>query len=99
MNWYKCSDGTKVPKSLVDRNIRDAKAKKLELFLEEHGYYFCQMCERSDCLPITCSHIESVDSCQKNGHTEKSWDLDNIWLLGLKCHAKYDSNYIMNPKL
>ena len=92
MNSYYCSDGTRVYKDQLDRNVRDCKAKKLSLFLNEHGFFYCEACGRSDCLPITCAHLESVNSCQQNRHAEKAWDLDNIRLMCLKCHAKYDKN-------
>ena len=94
MSWYKMSDGSKISKRQIDINVRNAKAKKLSLFLEEHGYYYCEQCGKSNCIPITCAHIESVDSCQKNSRSEKAWDLDNIKLMGIKCHAEYDKNNV-----
>ena len=76
--------------------IRKAKAKKLEQQFEQFGYNFCEECRRNDDLPIDVSHIESVDSCQKNGYAEKAWDLNNLRILGRICHRKHDKTYIGN---
>lgn len=98
MNTYKTSTGERVPKSTVDYRIRKAKQEKLDSFLKEHGYYFCEDCKRNDCVPIDCSHDISVDLCQKMGKTELAWDVNNITLRGRKCHKKYDKTQIGTSK-
>lgn len=90
MNKYTLSNGLKIDKSAIDRNIRKAKEQKLAEHYDEYGQYVCTKCNRNDCIPITVSHIESVDSCQKNGRAEKAWDTNNMQILGMKCHKKYD---------
>jgi hypothetical protein len=90
MNHFTTSDGQLISKPQIDRNIRKAKVKVLELQLEKFGYNFCSHCRRNDCLPLDCAHIESVDSCQKNGYCEKAWDIDNIVILGRGCHQEHD---------
>ena len=90
MNTYRTSSGEKIPKSIIDRRVYNAKKLKLEIQREEHGYNFCEECKQNDCKPIDCSHIISVDECQKTGQSEKAWDLNNIRILGRDCHKKYD---------
>lgn len=93
MGKYSCSDGTKVSQDQIDRKIRKAKAKKLQIFLEKNGYIYCEECKRNDCKPVDCSHDVSVKECKETGKTELAWDVDNITLRGRACHAKYDKNY------
>ena len=90
MNSYKCSDGTRVPKSIIDRKVRFAKQTKLRQFFDEHGYYFCEECKVSTGTYIDCSHDISVDQCQKQGRTELAWDVNNITLRCRECHVKHD---------
>lgn len=90
MNKYTLSNGLKIEKAQIDRNIRKAKEQKLAQHFEEYNTFVCTKCFRNDCVPIDCSHIESTDSCQKNGHTEKAWDLDNLQIIGRRCHQKHD---------
>lgn len=94
MSHYRCSDGSKVSKAAIDANVRKAKALKIQQHLDEHGYLFCTECFRNDCKPIDCSHVISVDECQKTGQSELAWDLNNITILGRKCHQKRDKLYL-----
>ncbi len=97
MTTYSTSSGERVKKSVIDSRVHEAKRIKLANQIEAFGYNFCEECNRNDDKPIDCSHIESVDSCQKNGRCEKSWDLSNIRILGRKCHQKHDKLYIGKP--
>lgn len=90
MAKYPMSNGDYIDKKDIDRNVRKAKAQKLEEQLEEFGYNFCTKCNRNDCIPVTNAHIISVDECQKTGRSELAWDLDNIALEGIPCHQKRD---------
>ena len=90
MNYYRCSDGSKVAKSVVDYRIREAKKEKLALQLEEFGYNFCEECKRSSGIYLDCSHDISVDECQKTGQTELAWNVNNITLRCRDCHIKHD---------
>lgn len=90
MNHFRTSDGDKVTKAEIDRNVRKAKAQKLANYTEEHGYIFCEDCGRNDCLPVDCSHDISVSECQNSGRSELAWDVENITLRGRKCHQIKD---------
>ncbi len=90
MNSYKMSDGTRIKKSVIDRLVRAAKYQVLINQQIEHGYNFCVDCERSSGTYIDCSHDISVDKCQKEGHTELAWDLENINPRCRSCHEKHD---------
>ena len=92
MNHYFTTSGERIKKSVVDRRVREAKQKKIDLFLEEHGYVFCEDCRQNNCVPVDCSHNKSVDWCQKNRCVELAWDIDNITLRGRKCHNKHDKS-------
>ncbi len=90
MNSYRMSNGQKVAKSIIDRKVIEAKKKKLYQFMEEYGYYFCEICKSNSNYPIDCSHDISVDECQKTGRSELAWNVDNITLRCRKCHLKHD---------
>jgi len=89
MNTYKTSTGKRLTKSQIDRRIRNSKERFLEEFLEEKGYHYCQNCGETDSY-LGCSHIVSVDECQKSGKTEIAWDTNNYELLCHKCHDKHE---------
>lgn len=87
MNTYKCSDGTRISKAQIDRNVRRAKEEVLQDQLNDRGYVYCVDCDRHgypdevddmEFRLIDCSHTKSVDWCQKNGCTELAWDKSNI---------------------
>ena len=40
-NSYRLSDNSKMEKPEIDRRVREAKAIKKELMMEEYGYHFC----------------------------------------------------------
>lgn len=92
MGIYRCSDGSKVTQEQLDRRIRKAKAKKLQEFLNKHGYIYCEDCHRNDCKPVDCSHDVSVNECKNSGRAELAYSVSNITLRGRACHAKYDKN-------
>lgn len=90
MNTYKCSDGSRLRQSVIDRLIRKAKAEKVRQQHDEHGYNFCEECGISNGTRLDCSHNESVKSCKENGRTEKAFDVNNITIRCRKCHQKKD---------
>lgn len=94
MARYKTSNGTYIEKKTIDRLVNEAKKYKIDIFIEEHDYIFCEDCKvnASDTY-IDCSHDESVDSCQKNGYAEKAWDVDNITMRCRKCHNIHDKTF------
>lgn len=90
MNTYETSDGIRVKKSTIDRKVRQAKAEKLALQYHDKGYNFCEKTGISNGQYLDCSHIISVDQCQKTGRTELAWDLDNIEILCRSEHVRIE---------
>lgn len=91
MNHYTTSKGERVSQSQIDYRIRRAKEQKIEQFLYDNGYIFCESCGKSGgMVRIDCSHEKSVDWCKKNGCIELAWDVDNLRLLCRLCHQKHD---------
>jgi len=68
--------GEQIQRSVIDRNIREAKQRKLDEFLEEHDYYFCEDCKENKPEKIDCSHNLSVADCHKNSCIELAWDVE-----------------------
>lgn len=89
-NSYRLSNGEYIKKSVIDARVRQAKQKKLALFLDEYGYFFCEDCKKSQGERIDCSHDISVDRCQKEGRSELAYDINNITLRCRICHQKHD---------
>lgn len=96
MNHFRCSDGTKVTKAFIDRQVRKAKARKIKNQKEEIGYNRCEVCgiNANSGVYLDCSHTVSVNDCQNIGHAEKAWDVDNIKIRCRECHKKHDKNMI-----
>ena len=90
MNTYKCSDGTRITQSEIDRQIRTSKRVLIQNQLDEYGYNFCTKCRKNDCKPIDCSHNVSVKKCKEISKTELAWDIQNMELVGRNCHKKKD---------
>ena len=93
-NTYRDSEGNRWTKDQIERKIRKAKEGKLESFLSEFGYYFCEDCGRNDRagIRIDCSHTISVNEAQNSGQVELAWQEENIKLRCRKCHARHDKN-------
>ena len=90
MSSYKLSNGDYIKKSVIDARVRKAKEQVISNQLYEYGYNFCEECGKSSGVRLDCSHRESVDSCQKNGRSEKAYDVNNIQVLCRGCHQKRD---------
>lgn len=100
MNSFKASTGERVPKDEIGRKIKKAKAKFLEMFLDEHGYYFCEGEDHDGtCGQLSISHVVSVNEAQNSGRAELCWSTANFKLLCIKCHQKVDKNLVMSGKL
>ncbi len=93
MTTYKMSNGERVEKSTIDYRVREAKKQVLDNQLKEHGYNFCKECGRSAGMPLDCSHIISVDRCQKEGRSELAWDITNVEVLCRFHHNLRDKLY------
>lgn len=96
MNSYMTSSGEYVPKSVIDRRIREAKEKKIAEMKETYGYLFCEECglNATTGIPLDCSHDIPVSECQNSGKAELAWDVDNITIRCRKCHHKHDHTSI-----
>ena len=90
MNTYRTSDGERVTKAHIDRRVKEAKFGKLKQQIDEHGYNFCERTGLSSGQYLDCSHIISVDQCQKMGRSEIAWDPDNIEILCREEHNKVE---------
>lgn len=90
MNRFKDSNGNKHTKPAIDRYIREAKKRKIDMMYDEYGYVFCEDCGRSNGVLFDCSHDVSVDRAQKEGRCELAWDVDNISIRCRDCHRKHD---------
>ena len=90
MTTYRLSNNTRLSKQIIDRKISEAKNYVRAKQNLEHGYNFCVKCGINDRHSIIdCSHIVSVDDCQKNSKTELAWDTNNIEMLCRKCHDEW----------
>lgn len=92
MNSYKTSSGEYVPKSVIDRRIREAKQQKIAAMIEKFGYLFCEECHRNanTGISLDCSHDIPVSECQSSGKSELAWDVNNITIRCRECHHKHD---------
>ena len=90
MNTYKCSDGTRLKQSVIERLITKAKKEKLRQFIDENDYIFCEECKINNSFKFDCSHDLSVKKCKEQGKTELSFDVNNITILCRTCHQIKD---------
>lgn len=90
MNTFECSNGDRLSKGKIDRNIRYAKAQKVRQFKNDHGYIFCEVTGSRDGY-IDISHVISVKYAQETGRTELSWSLNNMRFEIRDQHKKTES--------
>ena len=98
MGTYTTSTGEKYNQSQIDRKIRQAKKKKIDDFVYENGFLFCEDC-KTTVGRFDCSHQLSVDKCKKLGQFEKAWNVDNIKIRCRTCHQRKDKLNIHKPKI
>ncbi len=89
-NSYKLSNGEYIKKSVIDARIRVAKQTVIDNQKDEYGFNSCEDCKKSSGVILDCAHYESVDSCQKNGRSEKAYAVGNIRMLCRHHHEIYD---------
>ena len=92
MGNFKISTGDKVSKQKINTLTNQAKGNKLEAQFNEFGYNFCEECLRSGGVRLSLSHIISVDLAQKTGRAELAWSVDNLKVLCIPCHQRFDKN-------
>lgn len=107
MNHFTTSTGERISKAEIDRRVRKAKAEKVQDQLNEHGFNFCEKCaiegqpenaNEMELKTLDCAHLESTDSCQKNGHAEKAFDKNNIAIMCRHHHREYDKTNLKSGK-
>lgn len=87
---YRDSFGNRMTTDSIERKISEAGKLKLDLQFIEHGYNFCTKCKRNDDKPIDVSHTISRKKAKEDAVIEVLWDLDNLEILGRKCHQIKD---------
>lgn len=92
MNTYSTSDGERLSTKQIDARIKKAKAEKLEEFMSEYGFVFCEDCGISSGTRFDMSHNVSVYEAKKSGMAELCWDVANIKIRCRACHRKHDKN-------
>lgn len=95
----KLQDGTRITRQEYDKRIYKAKKLKIEIFLHENGYLYCEECYKNECKPIDCSHDISVSKCIKIGKPELAYDVNNLTLRGRPCHQLFDGLDIKQNKI
>jgi len=101
MGSFTDSRGSKFTKKAIDRMVNDAKRERMQMQIDEHGYNFCEDCERNSCKPVDMSHDISVSACQSNPNIplELAWSISNITPRGRLCHQKHDNLYLGNKQI
>ena len=89
-NHYFDSNGNSYTQSQIDRKIKKAGLELLDLQFLNEGYQFCTECKRNDCKPVQVAHIISRKKSKEISQVELSWDLNNLKILGQRCHRKLD---------
>ena len=99
MGTFKTSTGERLTKTVIDGQIRKAKKELTDQAIED-GMQYCWSCGRTN-ERLSCSHIISVNDCQNDGRSEQAYNVDNIQLECLICHAEtergdivYHENYL-----
>lgn len=87
---YSTSTGERLTTREIDIKMQWAKAILLDKQLQEHGYNFCQTCNRNDCKPITCAHVISVKEAKETGRAELCYNINNMVIEGVECHKIRD---------
>jgi len=87
---YSDSRGNRYTTDQINR-LSDKTAKiLLQEQLDDHHYNFCTKCKRNDCKPIDVSHNVSRNEAKKNGNVEIIWNIENMEILGRRCHKIKD---------
>jgi len=90
MNTYSDSNGNRYTTPQIERRVKKSALILIDLQFMEYGYNFCTKCRRNDCKPIDVSHTISRKKAKEDGCVEVLWDIDNLEILGRKCHCKKD---------
>lgn len=93
MGTFKTSEGERLTKTFIDGQIRKAKKVFIEQ-KEDEGIVYCESCGATN-KRLSCSHIISVDQCQKDGRSEFAFDVENLQLECVPgCHEETERGTI-----
>lgn len=90
-NTYQLTNGERMFKANIDANVRNAKFEFVAEALDE-GKNYCWACGTTGDR-LDCSHIISVDRCQKIGRSDLAWDKENLQLECRKCHIAWEARF------
>ena len=90
INTYSDSFGNRWTSTQIELKINQAKEEKIQSFIDEHGYIFCEDCNVSNSFKFDCSHEISVKEAKELGQVELAWDVLNIKLRCRHCHNNHD---------
>jgi len=94
MNTYSTDNGERFTTSQIESKVRKAKEEKINGFIDEHGYVFCEECGvNSSNTRIDCSHDISVKKAKETGQSQQCYNVKNITLLCRRCHQLKDKLY------
>ncbi len=94
MNTYSTNTGERFTTPQIDSKVRKAKQEKIDEFIDEHGYVFCEQCGvNASNTYIDCSHDISVKQAKETGEAQQCWNVKNITLRCRKCHTEHDNTY------
>ena len=91
---YSDSKGNRYTTLQIESKIRKAGLLKIELQFIDHGYNFCTKCNSNEDKPIDVSHTISRKKAKEDGNVELLWDLDNLEILGRRCHKIKDRLFL-----
>jgi 5-methylcytosine-specific restriction endonuclease McrA len=87
---YSDSKGNRYTTAQINRKSDAAARLLLEIQFINDGFNYCTRCKRNDCKPIDVSHTISRKQAKENGCVEQIWNLDNLEILGRRCHKIKD---------
>ena len=94
-NTFSTSSGERLTRTQIERNVRQAKAQKIDEQIYCDGYNYCEQCNKNASSgPLDCSHTMSVKECLESGMAEKTFSLSNIRILCRECHQVHDGKNI-----
>ena len=87
---YSTSNGIRLTTSQIDTRVKKAKGLLIEQQFIDLGYNVCTECFRNDCKPLDCSHNISIKEAKETGCAELCFDINNMEVLGRRCHQIKD---------
>ena len=91
---YSDSQGNRHNTDQIERKILKAGRDIIELQYKELGYNVCTKCKKNNCKPIDVSHDISRKVAKETGTVEVLWNINNLEILGRKCHKIKDRLFL-----